>query len=97
MAVGDKVTIAPTSLAQNAVLNIRPSSGQEWTIHNIIYDAGSIELRKTDGTNSLKYETDTTAGGRFNITLHCTNAVWYQIKNTSASAVLASYDGVQTK
>lgn len=97
MAQGDVVTAISSLNATTGILDMRPASGVEWVIHNVLYDAGSVELRKTDGTYSLKYETDTALGGRFNVTLHCTNAVWYQIKNTSTSAVIASYDGVQTK
>lgn len=96
MAVGDVVTIIPTSKANNDVLDMRPSSGVEWVIHNYVY-SGGMELYKTDGTNSIKVDSDTTNGGRIGVYLHCTNAVWYQLKNVSGSTAFLSYDGVQTK
>lgn len=95
MAVGD-VQTAIQSIANNAVLDIKPASGQEWTIHNYLYGA-SMELYKTDGTNSIKVDSDTTNGGRIGVYLHCTNAIWYQIKNVSGGNAVVSYDGVQTK
>jgi len=97
MAVGDVVTGISSVIATTGTLDIKPSAGVEWVIHNIAYNGGTIELWKTDGTNNLKYDIDTTSGGRFNLSLHCTNAIWYQLKNISAAAVIASYDGMQTK
>lgn len=95
MAVGDVQTTI-SSVANNAFLDIKPASGVEWSIHNVLYGA-SMELYKTDGTNSIKVDSDTTAGGRIGVYLHCTNSVWYQIKNVSGGAAILSYDGVQTK
>jgi hypothetical protein len=100
MALTDvNVRTAISSVANNAFLDMRPTgaqSAEEWVIHNVLYN-GAMELYKTDGTNSIKVDSDTTAGGRIGVYLHCTNAVWYQIKNVSGSAVILSYDGVQTK
>lgn len=95
MAIGD-VQTAIQNVANNALLDIKPSSGAEWVIHNISYGA-SMELYKTDGTNSIKVDSDSSAGGRLGVTLHCTNGVWYQIKNVSGASTNLSYDGVQTK
>lgn len=96
MAVGDKVTIAPTSVANNGFLDIRPGSGVEWTIQNLEY-SGAVELYKTDGTNSVKVDNDTTGGGRIGLYLNATNAVYWQLKNVSGANAFLSYDGVQTK
>lgn len=95
MAVGE-VQTAIQSIANNGVLDMKPMSGVEWTIHNYTYGA-SMEIYKTDGTNSIKVDSDTTAGGRIGVYLHCTNLVWYQLKNVSGAATVLSYDGVQTK
>jgi hypothetical protein len=94
MAVGD-VQTAISSVANNAFLDIKPTTG-EWVVHNILYGA-SMELYKTDGTNSIKVDSDASAGGRIGVYLHCTNLVWYQLKNVSGSSAILSYDGVQTK
>jgi hypothetical protein len=95
VAVGD-VQTAISSIANNAVLDIKPASGAEWVVHNVLYGA-SMELYKTDGINSIKVDSDTTAGGRIGVYLHCTNLVWYQLKNVSGANMALSYDGVQTK
>jgi hypothetical protein len=95
MAVGD-VQTAISSVANNALLDIKPASGVEWVIHNVLY-GGAMELYKTDGTNSIKVDSDTTLGGRLGLALHCTNLVWYQVKNVSGASTILSYDGVQTK
>lgn len=98
MAVGDVVTGISSVAATTGVLDIRPATGVEWTVHNIYYNAGTtIEFYKTDGTNAIKFDSDTTAGARLGAVFHCTNTQWIQIKNTSGAAVLVGYDGVQTK
>jgi hypothetical protein len=68
MALGD-VQTAISSVANNAFLDIKPASGVEWVIHNVLYN-GAMELYKTDGTNSIKVDSDTTAGGRIGVYLH---------------------------
>jgi hypothetical protein len=96
MAVGDVVT-GLSSVAASGTLDIKPASGVEWVIHNIYYNQGTVEFYKTDGTNLLKFDSDSTFGGRLGVVFHCTNSQWIQIKNTAASATLIGYDGVQTK
>jgi hypothetical protein len=96
MAAGDVVT-GITSVATTGVIDIKPTSGVEWVIHNIYWGQGPVELYKTDGTNSIKFDTDTSFGGRMSTVFHVTNSQWIQIKNTAATATLIGYDGVQTK
>lgn len=96
MAQGDKVTIAPTNVTNNGFLDIRPGVGVEWTIQNLEY-SGAVELYKTDGTNSIKVDSDTTGGGMIGRYFNATNAVYWQLKNVSGGAAFLSYDGVQTK
>lgn len=95
-AAGDVVT-GISSIAANAVLDIKPSSGVEWVIHNIYYNQGTVEFYKTDGTNLLKFDSDPSAGARLGAVFHCTNAQWIQVKNTAATATIIGYDGIQTK
>lgn len=102
MAAGDVVTIAPTTLTQNSVLDIKPTAGVEWDIQNITFEIptnGQVALIKTDGTTTIQCDSDSSNGGRFNLMLRCTNSVWYQIKNTSSTAISikVSYDGIATK
>jgi hypothetical protein len=96
MAAGDVVT-GITSVATTGVIDIKPSLGVEWVIHNIYWNQGSVELYKTDGTNSIKFDTDSSLGGRLGTVFHVTSAQWIQVKNTAATATLIGYDGVQTK
>lgn len=96
MAVGDTKSLI-VSVAAVGTYDIKPPAGEEWVIHNILYNGGPIEFWKTDGANPLKFDTDNSAGGRLGMAFHATNDAWYQLKNTSAGAVIVSYDGIQTK
>ena len=95
MAVGDIFNIIPTSVENNATLDIRPSSGQEAVIHNIYY-SNSVEFYITNGTNSIKFDSDSTLGARLCMCFHVTNTIYIQIKNVSGSVIYVSYDGVVT-
>lgn len=95
MAIGD-VKSDIQNIANNAFLDVKPPLNEEWVIHNILY-GGAMELYKTNGTITIKVDNDTTIGGRIGIYLHCTNSVWYQIKNISGALTGLSYDGKQTK
>jgi hypothetical protein len=95
MAVGD-VKSGLSSVAAGEYLDIRPSTGEEWVIHNI-YHASDIQLELYDGTNSLIFDTDAGAGVYAKYAFHVTNSIRIRVKNTSASAQLIGYDGVQTK
>lgn len=96
MAIGDVVT-GLQSVANNGVLDIRPPAGQEWVVHNIYYNNGTIEFYKTDDTNLLKFDSDTSQGARLGVVFHVTNAQWIQVKNTAGSTTIIGYDGIQTK
>jgi hypothetical protein len=95
MAVGD-VKSGISSVASGAYLDIQPPPGEEWVIHNI-YHAGDVQLEFYDGTNSLIFDTDAGAGVYAKYAFHVTNSIRIRVKNTSASAQLIGYDGVQTK
>ena len=97
MALGDVVTAISSVTATTGVLDIRPSAGQEWVIHNIYWSQGTVELYKTDGTNSIKFDSDTSSGGRIGTVFHVTNSLWIQVKNLAGTATIIGYDGVQTK
>ncbi|MEM1564054.1 MAG: hypothetical protein QW161_05225 [Candidatus Bathyarchaeia archaeon] len=95
MAVGD-VKSDLQNIAAGSFLNIQPPSGEEWVIHNI-YHASDVELHFYDGTNSLAFDTDAGPGVYAKYAFHVTNSRYIRVKNTSASAQLIGYDGVQTK
>lgn len=97
MALGDAVTVIPTSISAGASLTIRPASGEEWIIHNIFSTNGyAIEVYKTDGSNSILFESNT-SGGLLGYAFHLTYAVYMTVKNTDASARYFSYDGIVSK
>jgi len=95
MAVGD-VKNGLSNVAAGDYLDIRPPVGEEWVIHNI-YHANDIQLELYDGTNSLIFDTDAGAGVYAKYAFHVTNSIRIRVKNTSTSAQLIGYDGVQTK
>lgn len=97
MAAGDVKSAISSVSAISGTYDIKPASGEEWVIHNIYYSGGTVEFYRADGTNLLKFDSDTTQGARMGISYHVTNGQWIQIKNTSGSAILVGYDGVQTK
>jgi hypothetical protein len=95
VAAGD-VYAGISSIANNAYLDIQPSSGVEAVIHDVYY-AGAVEFHFYDGTNDINFDSDSSAGARLGMTWHCTNSVRVRIKNTSGGTMLIGYDGVQTK
>ena len=95
MAVGD-VKSGLQSISANGYLDIQPSSGEEWVIHNI-YHESDVQLEFYDGANSLVFDTDAGAGVYAKYAFHVTNTRRIRVKNTAASAKLIGYDGVQTK
>ena len=96
MAVNDIVTVAPTSIANNASLTLQPGTGAEWLIKTLYY-GGAVEIYRTDGTNSIKIDSDGVAGGRFSASFLLTSASYMTIKNVSGVAAYISYDGLVTK
>ena len=95
MAVGD-VFSGLQSIAAGAYLDIQPAVGVEAVIHNI-YHASDVQLELYDGTNSLIFDTDAGAGVYAKYSFHVTNSICIRVKNTTASAQLIGFDGVQTK
>jgi len=96
MAVGD-VKSGLSSINASAYLDIQPSSGEEWVIHNI-YHEYDVDVELYDGTNSLVFDTDTGAGVYAKYAFHVTNSIRIRVKNKdTANARKIGYDGVQTK
>ena len=96
MAVGYTATEV-ASILPSTYLDIQPSgSTEEWVIHNIIVPLGcTCELYKTDGTYYILDGTLSCSIKR--VQFHCTNAIYYTIKNVGATAVTVSYDGIITR
>lgn len=92
--VGDTYTYSAT-ISNNASLSLQQTSTQCVVIHNIGYGA-SVELHATDGTNDVKIDSDTSAGGWLNFAFHCTATYWYYIKNVSSGNLVITADGIIT-
>lgn len=84
MAVGDVVS-AHSSVSASGYLDIQPSAGAEWVIHNLYY-GGSVEVYRTDGTNQILIDSDSGPGCRMGTVFHVTNTHYLSLKNTGASA-----------
>ncbi|MDI6872583.1 MAG: hypothetical protein QME79_14765 [Bacillota bacterium] len=95
MAVGD-VKSGLQSVNASAYLNIQPPGTEEWVVHNL-YWGGQVELYVSDGINDLKFDSDSSAGGRLAMVFHVRNGQYLRVKNMGASAILIGYDGIQTK
>lgn len=94
MAVGDVVQ-GLSSITTGNYLDIQPTAGAEWVIHNVMWDK-AVEVYFSDGTNNLKLDIDTSYGGRIGTVFHCTNSKYYRIKANGATTLIG-YDGVVTK
>lgn len=95
MALGD-VASGLSSISASGYLDIRPSQGTEWVIHNI-YHEDSVQLEFYDGTNSLIFDVDYGMGIWAWYEFHCTYTIRIRVKNLASSAKLIGYDGVVTK
>jgi len=84
------------SIASGAYLDIRPSSSEEWVIHNIYHD-DMVELSFYDGTNEIVFDADTSFGAWTWYEFHLTYTRRIRVKNTASAARLVGYDGMCTK
>lgn len=96
MATPGDVVATLASVAQNAFLDIQPPVGQEWVIHNFYFGA-AVEIYVTDGTNTIKVDSDSSSGAKTRAYTHASNTFWYRLKNVSGSTAIYGYDGIQTK
>jgi len=98
MAAGDVFQEGPTSIADNGFLDIQPGASVEWVIHNVLVDGGvAVEFYYYDGTNSIRFDTDSVDGTRYHLNLHATNGTRVRVKNVSGGTVFLAADGMVTK
>ena len=96
MAAGDKFVIKSASLANNAFLEVRPGSGVEVVIHNVLVPAGvTIGVTAYDGTNEVQWHNG--SAPLFSHSIGLTNADYMRVQNLSGGAVTVVVQGVVTK
>jgi hypothetical protein len=96
MARGDAITAALSSVAAGAFLDMQPSAGVEWVIHNISAPTtATIEVHY--GSSAASVCTMQVTGGVMGVFFHCTNTTYYRVKNAGDTAVDVGYDGMVTK
>lgn len=93
MPAGDIYQVGPTSVAAAGFFALRPAASTAVIVHNIYY-GGAVELYYYDGTNSILFDADQTAGGRVNVRHHCSNGVYVRVKNVGSGAIFVAADGL---
>lgn len=96
MAAGDAYIKEPATVTDTSFMDLQPSAGVEVVVHNINIPAGTAaELYQYDGTDSILVLSTTTS--LQNMQLHCTNSVYYRVKNVSGASRIYGADGMTTK
>lgn len=96
MAAGDAYIVSPVTVTDTSFLDLQPASTVEVVVHNVsVPDGTTFELYHYDGADSILVGTFTTS--LWNLQLHCTNSVYYRVKNVSGASRIYSADGMTTK
>lgn len=95
VSVGDTYN-GLSQIANGSYLSIQPTGTQEAVIHNIYCEDGSVEHYFTDGSNTIKFDSDTTNGTREGMFFHVTNTKYIKVKNVSGGALYFGFDGIYT-
>lgn len=108
MAILDKVASIANVLA-NGFIDIRPPAGEEWLIHNVYCDNGTMELRiqtSSNLTNTWYKPTFSNASSTNpqptcvnGLGVHVTNSQWLRVANVTSwsIAINIGYSGIKTK
>lgn len=95
MAIGEVVSDT-LELVAGASTTIRPSSGDEYIIHNIyVEDTKSVSIEFGDGTYWVAV--DTVTESMLGYYFHVTYDNYIRITNNEGDTQHVGYDGVQTK
>ena len=95
MVVGDVKKGIATVTAGN-FMDIQPSAGEEWTIHNIFHEA-EVELYVSNGTLSILFDSETQLGAWLRHAFDLANDFYLRAKNVNAASKVIAYCGKQTK
>lgn len=97
MSSGDAVNNIE-AVTDDGYLDIHPTAGIEWIIHNLFIPdgiAGGVEVYAYNGTLSVLIGTFTST--QMLVNFHCTNTDYIRIKNVSGSSADLGYDGIVVK
>lgn len=97
MAKGDVYAVGPTSVADDAYLDLQVSAGVEVVVHNVYLPpfVGGYEVEWYDGSTAQKV--DVWDGSVYNAMLHVGNTRRIRIKNVTGSSQNLGFDGIQTR
>lgn len=94
--VGDTLVQNIEAVAEDSILSMRPASGYEYVIHNVMSN-GAFSLYKTDGTNEiLSARVIAPKSALTGLHLACTNDIWWTIRQNDSGSVNMGFDGIQT-
>lgn len=97
--IGDSLIQNIERKSAGQVVSLRPPDGEEWTIHNILFQK-PIQLSLTTGVGSqeiIRNVYPSINSGLMDLSLECTHDLWWNITHMSTSYNNIGYDGVKTK
>jgi hypothetical protein len=80
--------------------DIKPGSGVEWIIHNIIYGGTTfnatiqVDIILVDGATVTYFDRDTSQGGLLDFAFHLTNTHFIRVTNSGSVSVNVNWNGV---
>lgn len=88
-------TPSAAAVAVNGYYNMQPSAGIDFIVHNVI-TSGAATLERYDSVNDIAIivAASTMAMAWMALQLHCSNTVYYRVKNTGGSSINVCADGV---
>lgn len=96
MAAGDKFIVKNAALSASSFLTVRPSSGIEVVIHNILVPAGTaIGVTAYDGVNEVEWHNG--SGPLLSHNIGITNSDYMRVQNKSGGTITVFVEGVVTK
>ena len=96
MAAGDAYIVSPVTETYTSFQDLQPGAGFEVVVHNISIPEGTAaELYQFDGTDTILVSSFNSS--LWNMQLHCTNSVYYRVKNVSGASRIYGADGMTTK
>lgn len=98
MAAGDIKQWGPTSVANNLFLDLQAGVGEEISVNNVYVEpAKAVEFYYYDGTNSIKFDSDSVEGSRYSLNWRVSNTIYIRVKNVSGGAIFLAADGFKFK